>query len=303
MGANHPRGYLRESKMNILISIRAAIRHLTTLGFLIACSPGVQAETTDCTPITSVPTVISTQGVYCFTGHLFTSIASGKAIEITVNSVTIDMNGYKLGGLGAGDGTVAYGIFASKRKNIVIRNGVVRGFFYGILLSDTSPHTDSQGHLVEDVLADQNTLVGIAVLGRGNTLRRNQVVDTGGSTMNRDAYGMMVHGPGAQVLDNRIVTTAARVDGGGVAYGIQAALSDDSIIQNNRLSVIQGDGAGTGRGIYITGSDYLTVRGNTVTSADYGVFYFGSSGVYKDNVADNIAVVKYVNGTDGGGNF
>ena len=41
-----------------------------------------RAETTNCTAITSVPFIISAPGVYCLTGSLITSMASGKAISI-----------------------------------------------------------------------------------------------------------------------------------------------------------------------------------------------------------------------------
>ncbi len=45
-----------------------------------------RAETVNCTAITSVPAVITRPGVYCFTGSLTTSIASGSAIDIQANS-------------------------------------------------------------------------------------------------------------------------------------------------------------------------------------------------------------------------
>ena len=61
-----------------------------------------QAETIDCTAITSPPYVIATQGVYCLTGNLSTSITTGSAIEIQANNVTLDLNGFKLGELVAG---------------------------------------------------------------------------------------------------------------------------------------------------------------------------------------------------------
>src|SRR4029079_11936992 len=60
----------------------------------------VHAETyhTCGTVIASLPTVISTQGVYCLTHDLATNITAGKAIDIQTNNVTIDCNGYKIGG-------------------------------------------------------------------------------------------------------------------------------------------------------------------------------------------------------------
>ena len=117
------------------------------------------AETTNCTPITALPYTITAQGVYCLTHNLGTASTTGDAIRINASNVTIDLNGYRLSNLAAGAGTNAKGIYAYQRKNITIRNGSIRGFLYGIHLSDTSPYTASSGHLVEDIRADGNTFV------------------------------------------------------------------------------------------------------------------------------------------------
>jgi hypothetical protein len=183
-----------------------------SLGFLLS-APQARAETTQCTAITSLPATISTQGIHCLTGNLATNLASGNAIEITVNNVTIDMNGYKLGNLAAGAGTTANGIYADQKKNITIRNGIIRGFLRGIFLDDTSPWTASSGHLIEDIRADGNTHMGILVEGTGNVVRNNQVVSTGGSTGEDNAWGINTAGPGARVLNNDIAGTAAQSNG------------------------------------------------------------------------------------------
>ena len=300
--------------------------------FALLVAQTTRAETTNCTAITSLPAVITTQGVYCFTGHLATAITSGNAIEIQANNVTIDLNGFKLGGLGAGDGTTARGIYANQRNNIVIRNGIVRGFFLGIYLDDISPFITSQGHLIEDILADRNTYRGLLLEGRGMTVRRNQVVDTGGSTSSGSAIGIRVLGPGNDILNNRISTTVATSGSGGDAYGIMMLAANGSVIQNNRVSDTQADSAAKGYGIYlgssssnlliqnnsvattqgnttygiyITASFFVNARENTMVTADFGIYYSAgtASGVYKDNIADNISTSDYTGGTDGGGNF
>ena len=76
-------------------------------------------------------------------------------------------------------GTGATGINASNRQNITIKNGTIRGFIYGIFLGDAGA---SQGHVVEDIRADQNTSIGIDVSGDGTIIRNNLVVATGGTT-------------------------------------------------------------------------------------------------------------------------
>jgi len=144
--------------MNTAQRIRTRHHFVTGLVlYSVLAWPPVQAETIDCTAITSLPYTITTQGIYCFAGNLSTSMAMGNAINIQANNVTLDLNGYKLGGLAAGDGTQAYGIYAYQRKNITIKNGIVRGFYIGISLEDTSLLTTSSGHVVAGILADQNT--------------------------------------------------------------------------------------------------------------------------------------------------
>lgn len=127
--------------------------------------------------IDSLPATISTQGVWCLRKDLSTSMTSGEAIRIATNNVTIDCNDFKVGGLAAGEGTTAAGIFTEAgRKNATIRNCNVRGFSYGIHLS-----AGGGGHLVEDNLVDHSRRVGIHVQGAGNRVQRNRVFDTGGS--------------------------------------------------------------------------------------------------------------------------
>ena len=178
----------------------------------------VRAETVNCTAITTLPAVITTQGIYCFTGHLSTSITSGAAIDIQTNNVIVDLNGFKLGGLAGGFGTTAIGVQAANRQNVTVKNGTIRGYFKGISLTDSGA---SQGHVVEDVRADQNTFVGIEVNGSGNIVRTNQVVTTGGSTTfgaNASAQGILMAGSGPRALNNDVINTFKA--GTGVSTGI-----------------------------------------------------------------------------------
>ena len=75
----------------------------SVLALVAMHAPHARAETVNCTPIDYLPYTISAQGVYCFTQHLGTNMTSGNAITINTNNVVIDLNGFKLGGLGAGE--------------------------------------------------------------------------------------------------------------------------------------------------------------------------------------------------------
>jgi len=252
---------------------------------LLLFTPTAWAETIDCTPITTLPTVITVQGIYCLTGNLATSMATGNAIEIQTNNVTIDLNGWKLGGLAAGAGTMATGIYANQRKNITIRNGTVRGFYYGILLDDTSPYTTSQGHLTEDIRADKNTFIGITVMGRGSIVRRNQVVDTGGSTVQTFAYGILLYGPGVRALNNDISGTAAT--GSALPVGLYFLYADGAVAEDNRIDDVSAV-IGNTYGLYIYISNDVLAVGNRITSADNGIYYHASTGKYMGNLTSNV---------------
>lgn len=233
--------------------------------------PPARAETINCTPIGALPAVITVQGVYCLKGDLATSMPSGHAIEIQTNNVTLDMNGFKLGGLAAGLGTNAMGIYALDRQNITIRNGTVRGFNQGIVLESTGGA--SQGHLVEDIRADQNTFVGINVQGASNVVRNNQIVSTGGSTVfgaSADAIGIYLTGIGPRVLNND-VTNVFGHGPSGRGYGISMSLATNGLAVNNRI-----------------------------TQAYFGILM--NLALYRDNLAASVNA-SYVGGTDAGNNF
>jgi hypothetical protein len=238
---------------------------------LVVAPASAWAETVNCTPITAVPAVITVQGVYCLTGNLITSIATGSVIEIQTNNVALDLNGFKIGGLAAGTGTSAFGIHAANRQNITIRNGTIRGFRQAIALEDAGA---SQGHLVENIRADQNTEVGIQVGGSGNIVRNNQVVATGGTTLfgpDKNTYGIYVSGTGPRVLNNDVIDT--------VHVGAASSVA-----------------------IYFASVTGGLAVDNRITSADFGVYFSGGTGKYRDNLTSGV-VTPYGGGTSAGNNF
>jgi len=273
------------------------IKYLVLLTLLLT-APGAWAETIDCTAITTLPYVITVQGIYCLTGNLATSMASGNAIEIQTNNVVIDLNGWKLGGLAAGAGTNTHGIYAFKRKNITIRNGTIRGFVKGIWLDDAHPYGTSQGHLIEDIRADQNTAIGFLVIGRGNIVRRNQVVDTGGSTTSTWAHGIMLFGNGARALNNDISGTAATSSGQANGLYIDGVVG--AVVEGNRIDDVSSV-TGQAYGMYIWRSLGVLAAGNRITRADWGIRYNLSGGKYKDNLTSSVTT-PFTGGTDAGGN-
>ena len=270
------------------------IRHFISITSLlfgtVSPLPG-WSETLNCTPISSLPYTITTQGIYCFTENLATSITIGNAIEIQTNNVTVDLNGHKLGGLAAGDGTQAVGIFAYQRKNITVKNGIIRGFMNGIRLFGPG----SGGHVVKGLLVDQNTYAGIEVEGLGNTVSGNTVVDTGGSTVAGGAIGVIAAGSGAKIVDNEISATVAASTVAAPASGVYVANADYSLIQNNTVTGTSAN-MDASYAIYIINSAGVFLRNNNVANADYGLVFSASSGKYFNNLTFDVAT-PFVGGT------
>ena len=263
------------------------ITRLSPLLLIATLATPVQAETINCTPITSLPATISTQGVYCLTGNLATNITDGYAIEITANNVTLDLNGWKLGGQGAGTGTIATGIY-SGAVNVTVKNGIVRGFYFGIDL-------EGRGAVVQDMLVDQNTSVGIFVGDLGALVEHNQVVDTGGSTYSANEPALGIVAIDTSTVSNNVVS-GVTATGGNDETGIYIGQPNSTVRDNVVSDTARPTGGGGSYGIEQYGS--IAVH-NTVSNFDFGIY--NTSGIYSNNTAYN-CTTAYSGGTAGAGN-
>lgn len=249
---------------------------------IAAGSPARAAESLDtCSGyIDAIPVIITTPGVWCMRADLSTAITAGNAIAVNANNVTIDCNNFRLGGLGAGPASSAYGVF-SGRLNTTVRNCNVRGFFVGIRA------TSDGGNLVESNRLDGNLASSILVVGDGSTIRGNLVFDTGGSSLFPDiAIGIEAYGA-MDIIDN----TVTNVSGGAAAaqnYGVLLSGGAASVVRNNRIrGVVKGDG-GYAAGIYSESNGSVFVRDNDVQ---------GTGGT------NTVGIVCTDNESTAGGNF
>src|SRR5688572_26388864 len=208
--------------------------------------------------VLSLPAIINTQGVYCLRKDHATLSTSGNAITVAAHNVTLDCNGFKLGGLGAGVGTATVGVNGSGYSNLTVRNCNIRGFETGVLLDDTS----GGGHLVEDNRFDGNTRFGMRVYGDGSIVRRNQVNDTGGSTLTVGVRIAGIHAEGTvDVIDNAVRFVDGTSQAGSIVYGIFSLNGDTGTIRANRVSNLTHSGTFTA-GIRSFGSVALSIRDN-----------------------------------------
>jgi len=258
-------------------------RFMTLMALAIALmATPAKAETIECTVINSIPIIITVQGIYCLKGNLATSLAAGNMIDVQTNNVTIDMNGFKLGGLAAGAGTLANGIFAFDRRNITIRNGSIRGFRFGIFLDGGA--ANSSGHLLEDLRLDGNRQVGALVVGTGNIIRNNQVVNTGPTDTGSSAFGLLIIDSNDSVVEGNVISSVSET---GESIGIHVLSSSLIEVRNN--TVLRTEDATNNRGISLFDATDVTIIGNRVlnptTTGLFGISDIsGSTGV---NCIDN----------------
>lgn len=155
--------------MRALSKIQAAI---ITLIFMI-CMPissravdGQRKLTQPVLPAT-FPIIINQAGSYVLTSNLVVTAPNLNAIEITVNDVTIDLNGHKIQGPNTGSG-IGNGIYAYEKYSITVKNGRIWGFGNaGIRLSSPSNHPSfyGAGHMISYVQTLNNQILGIVIDG------------------------------------------------------------------------------------------------------------------------------------------
>jgi hypothetical protein len=192
--------------------------------------------TGDAYPV-SGPMTITRPGIYVLQQDILYN-GNGAAITINASNVTLDLNGYQIIGPGTSSNT-AIGVYARNRDQITIRNGTVRGFMYGIYISDDSDRAlsgngfDQGRHVIENLRLIGNTFRGIRIEGRGNIVRNNVVEDTGGTSVYSSPVVMGIEslGPGALIANNYVY--AIRGNGYGIAV---TGYGGGTIIANNKLS-------------------------------------------------------------------
>ncbi|SMH47947.1 right-handed parallel beta-helix repeat-containing protein [Mesorhizobium australicum] len=264
--------------MRVIFTIVAA-----AASFVTSCA---QAETTACTAITAVPTTISVQGVYCLKNNLSTNAVSGAAITVTSNHVTIDFNGFKLGGLGGGSSSTTIGILSSNASFLSVRNGAIKGFHSGIVLAWGA------NNLIEDMQVDGSLSRGIAISEADTTiLRRNRVTNTG-TPSSQYIYGISATGTSSNrnniITDNMVSGIYANSFGIGIAFQNARQLE----ISDNTITNITGESSNT-LAIYAfpplsgypSNEMRAVIRHNMLinTGAGFGIGIEGGTAICTDN--------------------
>ena len=256
-------------------------------------APSAAAETwATCTGyIASVPAVVSSQGTWCLSKDLGTAASTGAAITVASNNVTIDCNGYKLGNLAAGTGTLATGILSDARRNVTLRNCHIRGFATGIHLTGAvSPQVTSSGHVVEDLVVEGSTMQGIVVKGRDSVIRRTRVLDIGANPQLKPVAGIGAIGT-VDVVDNLVDGVVSAPGSIGPTWGIYAEGVDGIVIARNRVRDFL-PASGFGYGIFYVGTEgtMASIRGNAIFRTDTNTLWIRCTPGYLAMARDNAAM-------------
>ncbi len=268
--------------MKVLACVAAAMAAF--LSYAPAISPA-HAETTLCTEITALPFTIAVQGVYCLKQNLNVNVSAFNSAAITINAgnVTIDFNGFRVNNQAPLATNLAYGVFAQNRKNITLRNGFIRGFNYGVSLSETVADA-SDSHLVETMKIADSGQIGIWLMGNRSVLRNNRILETGGGP-NSDAYGMLIQIADDAVIAENIVFGVSETV---LNYGINFNFSNRIRVVGNEIANIDG-GSSDDRAIGLATINHAVISDNRLLNNPAS----GTGGIVDTNSASiNIACLE-----------
>jgi glucose/arabinose dehydrogenase len=241
-----------------------------------------------CTPIAVLPFTAGGPGLYCLTRSLSLAATSGDAISVTADGVTIDLKGFTMTNT-ADAATQTIGVHSINRKNVVVRNGAIEGFFTGVYLAQSQPYSGLQGNQVAAIRVTGSTYTGIRVEGQGNRVSGNQVKATGATTVfgpASDTFGIATDGANALVSGNVVSATAGT--GTGTGYGIRLTSADGAQVLGDRVSNAK---MANTIGVSVGAGTALAVKTNRFTTVESGiVFDVGASGSHPGNVFVNVPV-------------
>ena len=222
------------------------------------------------TPISSALT-ITNAGSYYLTTNI--SVASGNAITISTNDVTLDLNGFAVTAGTGGKGIVVPGT----QRNISIRQGVVRN-----CPSDGISAGTVNGGLFSDLVLANNGGGGLAA--GPNSVVQNCSALTNGTGIGVGEGSMVIHctargnnsGIGAGQYCMVTACVASYNGGDGIAVGLGSTVSD-CLAANNAGDGVQAtddcrvtgchctsNGTdGSSYGIHLTGN-YARIEGNHI---------------------------------------
>jgi len=241
-----------------------------TLPVLVLCGAVVaRAEVNDCTPITSVPTTISSPGVYCLTGNLTMPTSSVTVHVLSAKDVVLDFNGHSITGSG---GTA---VLVEDASRVTVRNGSLVNFGRAVYVASNSFNTT-----VEDLrVFATGSQPTVESQGWGDIIQRNWIER--GNPVIRTAGGA------SRVSDNDIFNATSGID----IVGSSTLVGDNLVTRT---------GAAAGYGIRTAGTRTILSRNNVSGFAT--CFDMSTTTRYRENVTIS-CTTTYTGGASAGSNY
>jgi hypothetical protein len=243
------------------------------------------ADSSHCTAtITSVPTTLSSAGLYCMNQD-FSYAAAGPAITIAADNVTVDLNGHTLKATRSpGDAEASFdGVAVSGHKYFSIIDGTISGFTIAVFVSDTSKAVAEGGLIANLQIVKSPNPMGIFC--NGCVVRNNIVTDTHPlSSQNTDsAVAILVDGTGNQVTGNHVFElangSAATFGGAGIELDGSNSTASNNYVANTTFSTTS-----VLYGVHTTGTNML-VTDNQVQNIPYCYWLEATTTKYRNNLS------------------
>ena len=213
-------------------------RRLLTLALALAATSllGGAATVHAQTVITSLPYTITATGAYVLNGNLSSSQTSGNLITVNASNVTIDFQGHFISGA-VGNTSQTYGIYASERSNLTIKNGTIAHCQTGIEIDgNNTATTNSVNHQIDNLRVTYCYSTGIFIYyGPGSRISNCQVSQTGFSGTS-SAYGIIVYGA-STLIQNNVVSNVTANNSIGI---ISAGFSRQNVVSGASYGVYGG---------------------------------------------------------------
>src|ERR1700730_14372913 len=173
------------------------------------------------TIINSVPYTISAPGNYVLGSNLTYSSASGAAITILSSNVTLDLGGHYL--YFPGTPTSNVGVYVHNAGNVIIQNGVIAVFLYGVYIEHTGGTALNSGDIVQDLRLTNVTSGVVLSTVAGSIVRNNQI--TCGPT---SGEGIDIFGGGGNLVSGNVISgfDVAVFAAGGNNYSLENMVSN-----------------------------------------------------------------------------
>jgi len=182
------------------------------------------ADSSGQTIINSVPYTINAPGTYVLGSNLTYSSAAGAAITILSSNVTLDLGGHYL--YFPGTPTSNVGVYVHNVGNVIIQNGIIAVFTYGVDFDRTGATALNSGNIVQNLRLTNVTYGVVLSTVAESIVRNNQITSLTAAV----GDGILISGSGGNLVSGNVISGFFEgVFGGGGNYCLENMVSNSQI--------------------------------------------------------------------------